>query len=123
MTLIATSTLGLSSVLAHEYEPAMGYCREVVDVTVVSGMKIGAVLSNTGALVTVATTANASYVLIDERVKDLAPGTHKLLVLARGPVILKDYGLSYGADVDTTAEKDAVHAILKGKGMIVEKAI
>lgn len=123
MTLIATDIPRLSSVIAHEYEPAMGYCREVVNVTVVSGMKIGAVLDNAGALVTVATTANTSYVLIDERVKDLAPGVHKLLVLARGPVILKDAGLSYGADVDTTAEKDAVAAILKGKGLIVEKAI
>lgn len=123
MTLIATDVLRLSSVLAHEYEPAMGYCREVVDVTVVAGMKAGAVLDNAGALVTVVTTANTAYVLIDERVKDLAPGTHKLLVLARGPVILKDYGLSYGADVDTAGEKDAVHAALKAKGMIVEKAI
>jgi hypothetical protein len=123
MTLIATDIQRLSSVIAHEYEPAMGYCREVVDVTVVAGMKLGAVLDDAGTLVTVATTANTSYVLIDERVKDLAPGVHKLLVLARGPVILKDFNLSYGADVDASAEKDAVHAVLKGKGMIVEKTL
>ena len=92
-------------------------------VTVVAGMKIGAVLNNVGALVTVATTADASYVLIDERVKDLSPGTHNLLVLSRGPVILKDYMLTYGTDVDTDPEKVAVHAALKAKGLIVEKAI
>ena len=123
MTVIATEGQRLGNVLAHEYEPATGFCRDVVSVTVVSGMKIGAVLTNSGALVTVATTANASYVLIDESVKDLAPGTYNLLVLSRGPVILKDVGLSYGADVDTTPEKDAVHAALKAKGLIVEKTI
>lgn len=123
MTLIATEGQRLSMVIAHEYEPAVAYCREMVSVTVVSGMKIGAVLDNAGVLVTVATTANASYVLIDESVKDLAPGTYSLLCLARGPVILKDAGLSYAADVDTTNEKNAVNAVLKTKGLIVEKTI
>lgn len=123
MTLIATDIQRLSSVIAHEYEPAMGYCREVVDVTVVAGMKLGAVLDASGALVAALTTADASYVLIDERVKDLAPGVHKLLVLARGPVILKDFNLSYAADVDTAEEKAAVNAVLKAKGMIVEKTL
>lgn len=125
MALIATSTLPLSSVIAHEYEPAMGYCREVVDVVVpAGGLKLGAVLDASGALVTVANTANAAYVLIDDRVKDFTTaGTFKMLVLARGPVMLKDYGLSYAADVDTDAEKAAVAAVLKAKGMVVVKAL
>ena len=123
MTILATEGPRLSAIIAHEYEPAVAYCRDVVAVTVVTGMKIGAVLNGAGALVTVATTATASYVLIDERVKDLAPGTHNLLVLSRGPVILKDYMLTYGTDVDTDPEKVAVHAVLKAKGLIVEKAI
>lgn len=123
MPIIAVEGARLSAVIAHEYEPAVAYCRDVIDVTVVAGMKIGAVLNAAGALVTVATTADASFVLIDERVKDLAPGTHKLLVLSRGPVILKDYALTYAADVDTNVEKAAVHAALKAKGLIVEKAI
>lgn len=123
MTVIATEGQRLGNVIAHEYEPAVAYCRDVVAVTVVSGMKIGAVLDSAGALVTVANTANAAYVLIDESVKDLAAGTHNLLVLARGPVILKDVGLSYGADVDTAPEKAAVHAALTAKGLIVEKTI
>ena len=123
MTVIATEGPRLSAIIAHEYEPAVAYCRDVVAVTVVTGMKIGAVLNGAGALVTVATTATASYVLIDERVKDLAPGTHNLLVLSRGPVILKDYMLTYGTDVDTAPEKAAVNAVLKTKGLIVEKAI
>lgn len=123
MTILATEGPRLSAIIAHEYEPAVAYCRDVVAVTVVTGMKIGAVLNGAGALVTVATTAAASYVLIDERVKDLAPGTYNLLVLSRGPVILKDYMLTYGTDVDTDPEKVAVHAVLKAKGLIVEKAI
>lgn len=122
MTILATEASRLSAVIAHEYEPAVAYCRDVVAVTVVADMAIGAVLGADGALVT-ALSGGASYVLIDERVKDLAPGSHNLLVLSRGPVILKDYALTYGADVDTQGEKDAVHAALKAKGMIVEKAI
>lgn len=123
MTVIATEGQRLGNVIAHEYEPATAFCRDVVPVTVVEGMTIGAVLDNAGALVTVATTANAAYVLIDESVKDLAAGAHDLLVLARGPVILKDAGLSYGADVDTDNEKAAVNAVLKAKGLIVEKTV
>jgi len=123
MALIATEGQRLSAVIAHEYDPASGFCREKISVTVVSGMKIGAVLDASGVLVTVATTANASYVLIDEDVANKAPGAASLLCLARGPVILKDSGLSYGADVDTAPEKTNVNAILKAKGLIVEVAI
>lgn len=123
MTIIAQEGARLSAVIAHEYEPAVAYCRDVVSVTVVSGMKIGAVLTDAGALVAVATTDDAAYVLIDERVKDLAPGAHNLLVLSRGPVILKDSGLSYAADVDTAPEKAAIAAVLKAKGLIVEKTV
>jgi hypothetical protein len=123
MPLIATEGQRLSAVIAHEYEPATGFCREKVNVTVVTGMKIGAVLDASGALVTVANTANAAYVLIDESVSERANGVHALLVLARGPVILKDSGLSYAADVDTAPEKANVNAILKTKGLIVEAAI
>lgn len=123
MTVIATEGQRLGNVIGHEYEPATGFCRDVVDVTVVSGMQIGAVLTAAGVLTTVATTANASYVLIDESVKDRAPGVHKLLVLSRGPVILKDVGLTYGADVDDATKRGAVNAVLKTKGLIVEKTI
>lgn len=123
MALIATENQRLSAVIAHEYEPASGFCREKTNVTVVSGMKIGAVVDASGVLVTVATTANASFVVIDESVSEKAPGVHSLLVLARGPVILKDAGLSYGADVDTAPEKANVNAALKLKGLIVESAI
>jgi hypothetical protein len=123
MPVIAVEGARLSAVIAHEYEPAVAYCRDVVEVTVVEGMQIGAVLTDAGALVAVATTDDAAYVLIDERVKDLAPGAHNLLVLSRGPVILKDSGLSYAADVDTAPEKAAVNAVLKAKGLIVEKTV
>jgi len=123
MTIIAIDGKRLSDVIAHEYEPAVAYCRDVVDVTVVDGMDIGAILDDSGVLVNVAGTANASYVLIDESVKNLAAGTHPLLVLSRGPVIVKDYELSYAADVDTAPEKAAVNAALKAKGIIVELTV
>jgi hypothetical protein len=123
MTVIATDAQRVSNVVKHEYDPSTAYCREVVSVAVVSGMKVGAVLDNAtnAALVTVANTANASYVLIDPsvNVKQATPGNYNLLVLARGPAIVADAALSYAADVDTQPEKDAVNAVLKAKGILV----
>lgn len=127
MTVIATDVQRVSNVVKHVYDPSSGYCYEEVDVAVVSGMQVGAVLDSASpaALVTVANTANAAYVLVDPRVDEFkaTPGTYKMLVLARGPVILADAALSYAADVDTDPEKAAVNAVLAAKGMIVSKQI
>lgn len=127
MAVIATDTQRVSNVVKHEYDPSSGYCRDERMVAVVTGMKVGAVVDNAtnAALVTVANTANASHVVIDPTVveKALAPGNYKLLVLSRGPVILADDALSYGADVDTDPEKAAINAVLAAKGMLVEEQI
>lgn len=121
MTVIATDVQRLGNVLKHEYEPASGFCHEAVDVTVVSGMKVGAVLTTAGALVAVATTANTAYVLVDPRVTNLAPGVHKLDCIARGPAIFAREALSFGADIDTGAEIDAVVAVLATKNILVSE--
>jgi hypothetical protein len=123
MTLIATQGKVVSDVLAHEYDPSSSYCREMVSVTVVAGMKIGSVVTATGVLVVVATTAQASFVVIDESVKDLAPGAASLLCLARGPVKLKDSGLQYGADITTAPQKAAIAVVLAAKGLLVDPTI
>lgn len=44
-------------------------------------------------------------------------------VMWRGPSMVKDAGLSYGSDVDTTAEKQAVQAALEGRGILVATQI
>lgn len=121
MTVIATDVQRLGNVIKYEFEPGIHFCREAVNVTVVSGMKVGAVLDNTGALVTVATTANASYILVDDRVTNLAPGVHKLNVIKRGPVIVARQALSFAADINTDAEIDAVAAVLEAKNILVSK--
>jgi hypothetical protein len=108
MTLIATQGKVVSDVLAHEYDPSSSYCREMVSVTVVAGMKIGSVVTATGVLVVV---------------KDLAPGAASLLCLARGPVKLKDSGLQYGADITTAPQKAAIAVVLAAKGLLVDPTI
>lgn len=127
MTVIATDAQRISNVVKHEHDPSTAYCREVVSVAVVSGMKVGAVLDNAAnaALVTVANTANTSYVLIDPRVDEAqkTPGNYNLLVLARGPAIVADAALTFGADVDTAPEKAAIYAVLKAKGILVEEQL
>lgn len=123
MTVIATDVQRLGNVLKYEFEPTIHFCREAVNVTVVAGMKVGAVLDNAGALVTVANTANTKYVLVDDRVTNLAPGVHKLNVIARGPVIFARNALSFGADVDTAGEIDAIVAVLETKNILVSKQV
>lgn len=44
----------------------------------------------------------------------------KVLVLSRGPAIVGDTALTYGASVNTTAEKNALYAQLKAVGILVE---
>jgi hypothetical protein len=111
----------IGDVLKHEYMPSTGYCREMVTVTVpAGGISVGAVLESTSVpgkytLVTVATGGNADGVLIDDSVWDTDTydgADFTLAVLTRGPSIVGDLNLSYGADVDTPAEKDTVNAAL-----------
>ena len=104
-----------------KYElPEKAYTRELRSVTVTATTAVGTVLAGAAA-VTVATTANADGIVVDERVyeKRLVPGTYSLAVLVRGPAIVGDLKLTYGADVDTTAEKNAVVAVLKAKNILV----
>lgn len=47
----------------------------------------------------------------------------KVLVLARGPAIVADAGLSYGSSVNTADEKAALHAQLALKGILVAEQV
>ena len=124
MTVIATEKPRVGNVLKHEYDPASNYCREQVDVTIpAGGISVGAVLDVTGALVDVANTADASYVLVDDRANGLVSTTAKLSCIARGPAIVAKEALSYAADVDTDNEKNSVLAILAAKGILTQTQI
>lgn len=118
--LIASRPTKVGDVLKHEYDPATGYCRELVTVTVpAAGLPVGAVLESTSVsgkynLVAVATTANADAVLIDVRVNDetVVDGDFELAVLTRGPAQVADESLTFAADIDTPAEREAAFAAL-----------
>jgi len=120
---IGTRGTKVGDVLKNEYDPQSGYCREDVVVTVTAGMEVGAVLESTSVagkytLVTVATTANADGVLLDESIyavdQTSLPADFTLAVLTDGPSQVSDGALSYGADVDTQPEIDAVITALVG---------
>lgn len=110
----------VGDVVKHEYEDSTGYCRELRSVTVTATTAVGTVL-NGAAAVLVAGTASADGVVVDERVYEYrkAPGTYTLAVLTRGPAIVGNKNLTYGADVDTGAEKLAVNAALTANTKIV----
>ncbi len=127
--LIASRPTKVGDVLKHEYAPATGYTRRKVVVTVpAGGLEIGAVLESTSVagkytLVAVATTANATAVLIDTLANDddtNIGGDFEMVVLMAGPSQVADKSLSFAADVDTDLEKQAVYdALLANAGIQV----
>lgn len=122
MTIVATDTARVSNWLKHVYDYSSGYCFETIaKSSVPAGAVSGSVLDDTGALVTVATTADASYVLVDDLNDPAVDENTEVLVLARGPAKVAREALTFGADVQDEAEIDAVLAILAGKGIVADK--
>lgn len=119
--LIGTRGTKVGNVLKYEVDGR--YTREAVTVTVpVGGLSVGAVLESTSVvgkytLVAVATTANADGVLIDDRIEDSdtydVGGDFVLACLVDGPATVAAEQLTYNADVNLQAEKDAVIAALQ----------
>lgn len=125
--LIDTRPTKVGDVLKHEYDPCTGYCREVVTVAVpAGGLSIGAVLENTTSatvynLVNAANVANANAIIIDTLVNDetTVGGNFSLAVLKRGPAQVADDSLTFAADVDTPAERQAAYDALLSEGIEV----
>lgn len=121
MTIVATDTARVSNWLKHVYDYSSGYCFETIaKSSVPAGAVSGSVLDDTGALVEVLTTANASYILVDDLNDPAVAENTEVLVLARGPAKVAREALTFGADIDTDAEIDAVLAVLAGKGIIAD---
>lgn len=138
MTVLATSSNAFSNVVKHEYEPSVGYCRDVVVVNdAAATFKVGAVLGKVTAtgkykLVTVAAadgSQNAAAVVIANNLgvsQDItipASTDTSVLAITRGPVIVGKAALQLGADVDTDPEKLVVYNALKALGIIVETQV
>ena len=122
MAIIAVETPRTSTLIKHQYDPSSSYTNKVVSVTIpAGGMKLGTVLDKTGAVIAVASTANAAYVVCDPEIANKPAGTAKVLCIARGPVTLDATQLVFGADInDAAARKNAVIAVLETKGIVTE---
>jgi hypothetical protein len=93
-----------------------GYSRKVVtNVTVEDDIAVGAVLDSSGDWIDggASSGGDATYILIDESVYDLANGDHDLVCLHRDAVVGK-YQLSFdgtAVDADYTAAAAALEAL------------
>lgn len=122
MTIVATDRARLSNWLKHVYDHSSGYCFETLAKSSVPANAVqGSVLTTAGALVAVATTANAAYILMEDLNDPVTALKTTVLVLARGPAKVAAEALTFGADVDTAVEKNAVLAVLAGKGILADK--
>lgn len=134
MAVIATDSTRFSDVVAHEYEPQLAYCRESIVINdTAQTLKVGAVLGKVTATgkyklalsAAVDGSQNPCAVLIADGLGlsgdiVLANATDtKAIVLARGPVILKDAALQLGTGITAAAAKTALQAL----GMMVETAV
>lgn len=134
MAVFATDSTRFSALVKHEYEPAIGFCREAVVVNdAAATLRVGAVLGKV--------TATGKYKLCASAAADgsqnpvavvianglgvsgdivLAGNTDtKVLVIARGPAIVADAALQLG----TGTTLAATAAAFKALGIIVEAAV
>lgn len=128
MALIATDSLRYSNTVKHEYEPALGFCRESVTVnetsakTYVIGTVLGQVTATGKYKISLqgATDGSQNPVAVVIEDKSVAATTDtKVLVIARGPVIVGKAALGLDASFGTQAQKDAAYASLAAKGILV----
>lgn len=120
MPKISTTGISLGDVVKHEYGKEWGFCRKTVTVTLTPTTKVGDVLAVSNgvySLVTAATTANTAGILVDGGLFDLIPASGTVnvqaAVLVDGPAVIGDELINFDADVNTTAEKAAVLAVLE----------
>lgn len=132
MPLIATDLLRLSNTVKHEYEPALGFCREVVTVneatakTYVVGTVLGVVTATGKYKISVQNAADGSQTPAAVVIQDLsiaATTDTKVLVIARGPAILGKTALGLDASFGTQAQKDAAYAALAAKNILVNDQV
>lgn len=136
MAVIATDSTRFSEVVAYELEPQLGVCRESVvlnDPGAASTYRVGAVLGKITATgkyrLALSASVDGSQTPVAVLIADglglsgdmaVASATDtKALVLARGPVIVKDVALQLGTGITAGAAKTALAAV----GIIVEAAV
>ena len=132
MPIIATDTKRLSALVKHEYEPSLGFCRNVVTVNeaAASDYVIGTVLGKI--------TASGKYVVAKETATDgskvpaavvlenksiAATTDTKVLAAVRGQMILSKAEVVLDATYDNAAKKSAAIAALEALGILVNDAV
>lgn len=132
MSLIGTDTLRFSNTFKHIYEPSLSFCFERVTVNEAAArtMPIGTVL---GVI-----TANGKYRRVEATANDgsqnaagvlaqdltVAANTDaQAIVCVRGPAIVSRAALSFGASVDTDAERLAIFNSLAARQILVNDTV
>ena len=125
MAVIATDSTRFSEVVAFEFEPQLGLCREAIVLNdAAATLRVGAVLGKTadGKYKLAASAAgDGSQTPVAVLIADgmgsstdivLAAATDtKALALVRGPVLLKDAYLQLGTGITLAAAKTALAAV------------
>lgn len=114
MAIYAADVQRLSNWLKWEEFPDSGTTREVLQRSAVNATLTGSVLDSTGKLVTKATVADATYIMIDDLTRPSAEEFKEVLVLARGKAKVGTRALVYGADVEAA---DKLTALAKFKAV------
>lgn len=139
MSVFATDSNRISTVVKYELEPSYGVCRDVVTVNdAAQTYKVGAVLGKV--------TAGGKYKLQDAAAVDgsqiaaaiflggaapsnfgdtiiVATTDTPVLVMTRGPAIVAMGTLSFGAGTSTAPQKLAVYTSLRALGIQVEATV
>lgn len=138
MTIFATDSQRLSTVVKYELEPNLAVCREVVTVNdAAQTYKVGAVLGKItasgkfklqdAAAVDGSQTAAAIYIGdilgFSRELAILGATDTKVLVLARGPAIVAKGALTVGAGTTTAPQLQAVYDALKAVGISAETTV
>lgn len=138
MAIIANDTQRYSNVVKHEFEPSWAYCKKMVTLNdAAATLQIGTVLGMVTATgkykVCEATAVDgsevAAVILVGNAMGQPLPvvaannADTQVLVIHRGPAAVSASALTFGASVNTDAEKAAAHAQLDAKGIMVLQTI
>lgn len=138
MTVVATSSNRFSQVVKHEYDPATGYCRDVVTVNdSAQTLKVGTLLGKvtaTGKYVVCKQAAadgsqNVAAVFVGDALGfsgDLAIAATtdtSVLTLTRGPLILSAGQIIWDASFTTQSQKDTAFANMKAAGVMLATTV
>ena len=126
MPVIATDSNRYSEVVAFEFEPSVGYCREAIVINdVAATLKVCTLLGKVTATgkykVALSAASDGSQTPVAVLIADALGQSNDLVVaaatdtnalaLVRGQVVLKDSGLTLGTGITAAAAKTALAAL------------